>query len=293
MTPVLLVPLITPLGADGGIDIPALAGLSHAALAGGAAGIVLFGTLGEGQSFSLDERRAALEGLLAVGIAPDQITLGIGTAAVPEAVALARHGLALGVTRQLLLPPFFFKGVSDEGVYRVTAETLDAVGDPELRVLLYDIPPVTSVTYAPDVVARLQASHGAVIAGIKDSVPDWRHVETNLERFPDLEFFVGNEIFLPRALEMGGAGAISGLGNIAARQMAAIATGRADTGTFERMCALYHAIGRHPVIPTVKALTARQAGIPSLARPRAPLMPVDLGSMPEVVAALDALLGIG
>ncbi len=292
MTSSLLVPVITPLHTNGAIDIGALGQVADHVLSNGAAGIVLFGTLGEGQSFSVQERQEALEQLIARGADPAAIVLGIGANAQPDAVALARHGLRHGVHRQLLLPPFFFKGLGDEGVYRFFSTTIEAISDDTLRLMLYDIPPLTQVTLAPAVVTRLIEAHGDVIHGLKDSVPDRDHVEQSVRTFPGLQIFVGNEIFLPTALALGGSGAISGLGNIAPTQMAAIATGKAGEGSevFARMCALYDAISAQPVIPTVKALAAVQFGQPDWGVPRLPLSPVDLGTMPAVTEALDGLL---
>jgi 4-hydroxy-tetrahydrodipicolinate synthase len=294
-TPVLLVPLITPLGPDGSPDSQALLRLAHDVLAGGAAGVVLFGTLGEAQSFSVAERCSVLEALLRGGVDPARVTVGTGAAALPDVVALSRHALAAGCVRQLLLPPFFFKGVSDEGLHRFIAAAIEGAGDPRLRLTLYDIPGLVSVAIAPDVVARLVAGFGAVIAGIKDSVPDWAHVEASLRRFPSLDIFVGNEIFLPQACALGGAGAISGLGNIAPRQMAALVAGQdaPDPVLLAGMRAVYDRVGRYPVVPTVKALTARARNEPALAAVRPPLATVDPAAVPDAAAAADAFLAIG
>jgi 4-hydroxy-tetrahydrodipicolinate synthase len=291
-TPVLHVPLITPLAADGAIDLRSLSALAEDVLASGPAGVVLFGTLGEAQSFSVSERMAGLDALLDAGIDPARIMVGTGAAALPDVVALSKHALAAGCVRQLLLPPFFFKGISDEGLHAFIAGSIEQTGDPRLRLTLYDIPGVVSVAIARDVISRLIDAYGSTIAAIKDSVPSWDHVEQSIRSFPQLDVFVGNEIFLPRALAIGGAGAISGLGNIAPRQMAAIVAAGADGegASFERMCTLYDRIGRHPVVPAVKALTARARGDAGLARVRPPLMTFDLAEAADVTAAADAFL---
>lgn len=292
-TPVLHVPLITPLGVDGEIDLPRLTQLAQYILSQGAAGLVLFGTLGEAQSFSVAEREAGLEALLSAGIDPMQIIVGTGAAALPDTIKLSRHALASGCPRQLLLPPFFFKGIAQDGLYRFIAAVIDGVGDKSLRLTLYDIPGLVSVDISQAVIARLIKAYGPIIAGLKDSVPDWDHVESSIQAFPDMDVFVGNEIFLPQAIAHGGAGAISGLGNVAPRQMAAlVASGGKNEALFSAMCALYDCIAQHPVVPTVKALTARSRADASMAEVRAPLKTVDLADLPKVVAAADALLGI-
>lgn len=292
-TPVLHVPLVTPLTSGGTLDFPSLARLAQDMLAEGAAGVVLFGTLGEAQSFSVAERQAGLEALLSAGIDPSQIMVGTGAAALPDTLALSRHALAAGCVRQLLLPPFFFKGVSDEGLFRFIAAAIEGADDPQLRLMLYDIPGLVSVAISQGVIVRLTDRFGPVIAGIKDSVPDWAHVESSIRTFPNMDVFVGNEIFLPRAIELGGAGAISGLGNIAPRQMAALVGGSSnDAQLFAAVCTLYDCIARYPVVPTVKALTARVRGDAALAAVRAPLERSDLDKMPDVTAAADALCRI-
>lgn len=288
----LYVPVITPLMPDGVCDTQALATLSKNALQEGADGVVLFGTLGEGQSFSVGERKAALEALVSSGVRADRIIVGTGAAALPDAVELTRHALGIGVERSLVLVPFFFKGVSDRGIEDAIAQLIDAVGDTRMRLYLYDIPSVVGVAIAPAVIASLWKRYGAIIAGIKDSVADWAHVENSLKSFPNLEVFVGNEIFIPKALELGGAGAISGHGNIATRQLVALCKG--ETGRSGKLFAsvetLYHAIARYPVIPTVKALAAHRHANPDYAAVRAPLVRLDLSAAPEVVKTLDDLL---
>ncbi|SDX05271.1 dihydrodipicolinate synthase family protein [Roseicitreum antarcticum] len=293
-TPVLHVPLVTPLTPGGTLDLPSLARLAQDMLSEGAAGVVLFGTLGEAQSFSVAERKAGLDALLSAGIDPEQIMVGIGAAALPDTIELSRHALGSGCARQLLLPPFFFKGVSDEGLFRFIAATVEGADDPRLRLMLYDIPGLVSVAISQDVIARLTDRLGPVITGLKDSVPDWAHVESSIRTFPHLDVFVGNEIFLPRAIKLGGAGAISGLGNIAPRQMSALVASKGDDAhLFSAVCTLYDCIARHPVVPTVKALTARSREDATMAAVRAPLDMVNLDQMPEVTAAADALLAIG
>ncbi|SFZ80718.1 4-hydroxy-tetrahydrodipicolinate synthase [Devosia enhydra] len=287
----LFVPTITPLNADLSCDVAALDMLCKAALADGAEGIVLFGTLGEGQSFSVAERRTILEGLLAAGTPAEKLVVGTGAAALPDMVELTRHALAQGVERSLVIAPFFFKGVSDQGIEAALSQVIDAVDDSRMRVTLYDIPSVVGVAIAPKVIRSLRDRHGPVIAALKDSVGDWGHVHNSIASFPDLEVFVGNEIFLPQALAMGGAGAISGHGNFATRQLAALSAGaEGSDAIFAAVETLYHAVARHPVVPMVKALAGYRHGQPGFARVRAPLVAVE--PAPEVVAALDALRAI-
>lgn len=289
--PVLLVPLITPLLDDGSIDGAQLSAIARDVVEQGAAGVVLFGTLGEAQSFSLTERKAALEALVASGCSPDGIMVGIGAAALTDVVELARHAIGQGCFRQLLLPPFFFKGISNEGLEDFIAQAIDRIGDDRLRLTLYDIPSVVSVSIERRIIRSLIDRYGPIIAGIKDSVPDAAHVRDSVTDFPELAVFVGNEIFLPEAIALGAAGAISGLGNIAPAQMARIAGSetKADDPVFQQMCTLYAAIARHPVVPAVKALAGWRFDLEKLATVRPPLKTFDLKAAPDLIEILQEL----
>ena len=130
-----------------------------------------FGTTGEGPSFSVAERTAALDAMLGAGVPTSRLVAATGCAALPDTVALTRHALQAGVARSLVLPPFFFKELSDDAVYGCFARLVDSVADSRLRVYLYHIPQFSGVGVAPDVVARLAADYPGIIAGVKDSAP--------------------------------------------------------------------------------------------------------------------------
>ncbi|WP_116084911.1 dihydrodipicolinate synthase family protein [Tropicimonas sp. IMCC34011] len=285
------VPLITPLGPDGAPDADKLVMLAQRVMEEGADGLVLFGTLGEAQSFSVPERMAVFDALLEGGIAPDRLIVGIGAAALPDAVSLGRHAAHKGCLRQLLLPPFFFKGIGAVGLTAFFDAVIAGIGRADLRLVIYDIPGVVSVEVPQGVIADLRERHGDVIWALKDSVPDLAHVEASLSGLPGLSVFVGNEIFLPRAMELGARGAISGLGNIAPRQMKALC--RPDAGgdpAYGHLTRLYDAIGKLPVVPTVKALTAHRLGDPSLAVTRAPLPTVDVSGNATLLDLMEAFV---
>ncbi len=133
--------IVTPVEADGEIATGRLCEHARRLLRDGCHGITLFGTTGEAPTFSVAQRQAALEALLADGFEPGRITLGIGTCALADTLALARHGLAHGVRRQLMQPPFFYKRVSDEGLFAAFAEVIDRLGDGGIELLLYHFPP--------------------------------------------------------------------------------------------------------------------------------------------------------
>jgi 4-hydroxy-tetrahydrodipicolinate synthase len=226
-------------------------------------GLAAFGTNSEANSLSVDEKKKLLETLVGAGIPVDRLMPGTGCAALTDSIELTRHALSLGVNRVLMLPPFYYKGVSDEGLFRSYAEIIERTGSDALRVYLYHIPPVSQVPISLALIERLLTAYPNVIAGIKDSSGDWSNTSAMLERFQPRGFdvFAGSENFLLGALRAGGAGCITATGNVNpgpivdlfrnwqaddadARQKALDAT-RAVFAKFPMIPALKAAIGIH------------------------------------------------
>ena len=188
---------LTPLDASGGVDHGLLVAHARSLLAQGVDGVAPFGTTGEGQSFSMAERIAGIEALLAAGIGPERVVAATGCAALPETVALTRHGARAGCAACLVLPPFFWKDATDDGLFTWYAKVIDAVGDPSLRIYLYHIPQVSGTPLSVDLVERLAGAFPGVIAGVKDSAGDWSNTAALLARVPQLAILVGHEPHLP------------------------------------------------------------------------------------------------
>ncbi len=147
--------LLTPLTAELAIDIPAFARHACSLLAAGCTGVTPFGTTGEGPSFSVAERIAAVDGLIAGGVPAGRILVSTSCAALPDVVALTRHAVQAGAFGCLMLPPFFLKGVPDQGVIDAYRWVIDQVADPRLRIVLYHIPQVSGVALSHTVVETL------------------------------------------------------------------------------------------------------------------------------------------
>jgi 4-hydroxy-tetrahydrodipicolinate synthase len=249
---------LTPLDARGNVDCARFADHARRLLAEGVDGIAPFGTTGEGQSFSVAERSAGLEGLLAAGIPAANIVAATGCAALPDTVALTRHALTVGCPGVLVLPPFFFKGVTDEGVYASYAALIDAVADSRLRLYLYHIPQVTAVPITATVIARLRSAYPGIIAGLKDSGGDLANSRAMLARFPGLAVFVGHEPHLPPMLAAGGAGTICGVANLFPRSMRRLfdASGTPDeTAGLAEITKLLDIMVDYPLMPAFGAAT--------------------------------------
>ena len=272
------VALVTPFGPNGAVE-PARAGAHGARLIdAGADGVTLFGTTGEGASIGPTEREGVLGAVLAAGVAPERVTVCLCATSVDGAQAQARAALDQGVRRLLLTPPFYFKGVSDDGLLAWIAALLERIGGAGPELILYHIPQVTQVPLSPALIRRLKHAYGDAIFGVKDSAGDWEGTRALLPQ-EDLAVLVGDERLLARAAPLGGAGAISGLANLAPELLSRVVLGAIEE---PELNALVEEIVRHPVTPLVKALVGEATGESGWARVRPPLDPAD----PAVVRAL-------
>ena len=280
---------LTPLDSAGAPAHASLAAHVKRLFAAGIDGIALFGTTGEGQSFSLSERRAGLDALLSTGVAPERVLPGTGCAALTDAIELTRHAVHAGCAGALILPPFFFKGVSDEGIYASYARLIDGVADARLRLYLYHIPQVTGVPIPHDVVARLAAVYPEVLAGIKDSEGVLDHTRRLLARFRELAIFVGFEPDLPAALAAGGAGTISGIANLYPRLMRRLHDDALKAGYHEdlaRVEAFIAQLERYPLFAAFKTLLAELSSDRGWEALRPPLVPLDTTARRAWLAAV-------
>src|SRR5690349_10545915 len=158
-------------------------------------GLAPFGTTSEANSTSKDERMSLLDALVAAGIDPRRMMPGAGCCSITETVELTAHAVRHGCAGVLMLPPFYYKEVTEEGLYRYFSEVVQRVGDERLRIYLYHIPPVAVVGITPNLVERLVKAYPSAIAGIKDSSGDWNNTKTILDEFSGIGFdvFVGSE----------------------------------------------------------------------------------------------------
>jgi 4-hydroxy-tetrahydrodipicolinate synthase len=277
---------LTPLGHDGAIDHARLAAHARALFAQGVDGVAPFGTTGEGPSFSVAERRAGLDALLAAGIPASRLVAATGCAAFADAVALTRHAVQAGCARCLVLPPFFFKDLSDDAVYRYFAALIDAVADPRLSLYLYHIPQFSGVPIPPDVVAKLAADFPRVIAGVKDSGGDFARTKALLAQAPQLAILVGHEPDLPRLMRAGGAGTICGVANTFPRLVAPLLRPDVTKEDEDHMAAFVDVIFRFPFLPAFKAIRAAQMDDAAWRTLRPPLFALNEGDRARLFAAL-------
>src|SRR6184192_747310 len=179
-------------------------------------GLAVFGTNSEANSLSMDERAMLLEELVAAGVDPSRMMPGTGCCSIMETVKLTAQAVERGCAGVLMLPPFYYKDVSEEGLYRYFSEVVQRVGDARLKIYLYHIPPVAIVGIAPKLVERLLKVYPSAIAGMKDSSGDWNNTKTFLEAFAKEAFdvFVGSESFLLANMRNGCVGTITATANV-------------------------------------------------------------------------------
>jgi 4-hydroxy-tetrahydrodipicolinate synthase len=286
-----LVPVLTPFADDLRPQSSLYVEFCRSLLKEGAGGLAVFGTTSEANSMTVVERRGLLAALVEGGIEPSRLMPGTGASAIPDAVELTRAAIEAGAGGVLLLPPFYYKNVPEDGVFAYFAEVIERVGDRRLKVFLYHIPQVSGVPVTPDIVARLVDRYGATIAGLKDSSGDWNNTATLLSRFPQLSIFPGSERFLLPGLAAGAPGCISATANYDAaliRKVIETPEGPERERLARRMVAVRAAFEKHPVIPALKFMQARRSGDPSWKTVRPPLRPLADEAGRELLAALQA-----
>ena len=280
--------MLTPLDRNGGVDHRRLADHAQRLLARDVDGLAPFGTTGEGQSFGVGERAAGLAALLAAGIPAAKLAAASGCAALSETITLTRHGVQTGCAACLVLPPFFFKEPSDDGLYAWYSRLIEAVGDNRLRVLLYHIPQVTGVPLSVDLVARLAKAFPGVIAGVKDSSGDFANTQALLARVPQLAILVGHEPHLPRAIRAGGAGTICGVANTYPAIVRALLSANVTRADEERVATFIDIAFRQPYLPAFKAIVAAQTGDAGWHAMCPPHLPLDESQRRTLLGALAA-----
>ena len=288
-----LVPVLTPFTPSGDPDLGRFVAFCRWLLDQGAGGLSVFGTTSEANSMSSPERMALLDGLIEAGIPPGKLMPGTGACSITEAATLVRHAVGRGCGGVLLLPPFYYKGVGDDGILAFVSGVIDKVASSALRIYLYHIPPVAQVGYSLDLVARLIKAYPETVVGLKDSSGDWNNTAALLERCPGFAVFPGSEVFLLDALRKGGAGCITASGNVnvpGIRKAYENWRGPQAETLQAEITTLRKALQAYPMIPALKRIVAHFHKDPDWARVRPPLVALDQAQSAALIAEL-AMLG--
>jgi len=257
-------------------------------------GLAVFGTNSEGNSLSVGEKRDLIDALVGAGLPATRMMPGTGACALPDTVDLTRHAVARGCAGVLMLPPFYYKGVTDDGLFAGFAEVIERVGDANLRIYLYHIPQVSQVPITLSLIERLLARYPGTIAGIKDSSGDFTNTEAMLGRFQPRGFDVysGSETFLLATMRGGGAGCISATANVNPAAIARLARDWRSPEAQAQQAALdavRNAFQPFPMIAALKEAIAQCGGGEAWRSVRPPLVPLAADQRSALRTRLDAL----
>ena len=235
-----------------------------------------------------------MDALFDAGLPPQRMLPGVGCCAFPDTVELAKRAVAAGCAGVLMLPPFFYKNFTDDGLFRSYSEIIQRVGDARLRVYLYHIPPVSQVPLSAALIERLLTAYPKIVAGIKDSSGDWTHTAMLLENFQseDFDVFCGSEVFLLQTLRGGGAGSITATGNVNPAMIhdLFVRWREADADARqERITTIRRAFETLPTIAAMKCAIAWKRGDPQWREVRPPLMAVPAEKTGAFEEKLNAL----
>jgi 4-hydroxy-tetrahydrodipicolinate synthase len=287
-----LSPVLTPFGEDGKPSARRFVRHCRWLLDQGV-GLAVFGTNSEASSLSIAEKMALLDALLDAGVPASRLMPGTGACALPDVVAMTRHAVGAGCAGVLMLPPFYYKGVTDEGLFRGFASVIDAVADSRLRVYLYHIPPVTQVPLSLSLIERLLKAYPTAIAGVKDSSGNWENTDSMLREFQPQGFdvFAGSETFLLQTLRAGGVGCITATGNVNPTAILKLYREwqRPDAQVQQTALDVTRALfQKHPIIAAMKAAIAWKSGDTQWAAVRPPLVQLDATQCARLQTDLEA-----
>lgn len=284
---------VTPLKADYSLDVEAFPGLLRFLAQRGCHGAVILGTTGEGPSLSVTERLALYDAAVRVrNDYPDfRLIAGTGTPSLDETIHLTKDAFDKGLDGVLVLPPFYFRNASEEGLLLWYSELLKKAVPHDGAVLAYHIPAVSGVGLSLDLLARLRESFPGQFAGLKNSATEPAHTQALAERFGNrITVFAGDDSLFSAALAGGAAGCITALANLYSPLLCQIwdahqqGDSDAQAAAQAAMTKLRQQSGRFAPAPSlIKALLARQHGFPRWAV-RPPLLPLST-QMEEAAAA--------
>lgn len=239
-------------------------------------GLAVFGTNGEANSLSVEEKISLLDLLVDAGIDTTRLMPGTGHCALTDTVRLTSHAINLGCAGVLMLPPFYYKDVTDDGLFASFVEVIERVSSDQLRIYLYHIPPIAQVGISPDLVERLVTRYPETVVGIKDSSGDWDNTDALLRLgLEDFRVFAGSESFLLQNMRGGGAGCISATANVnpaAIHQLYADWQSTSADELQQRLDQIRSIVAKHPVIPALKAIVAEFSDDPQWTVVRPPLV---------------------
>ena len=261
-----------------------------------ASSVILFGTTGEGNSFSASERKKGLEAVLHAGVGPNHLMVGTGCNALMDTVDLTKHALNVGVRQVLVLPPFYYKNVTSDGLFASFDHLLQCVGHTNVEVYMYHFPQMSGISITPGLMERLLLAYPNHIRGLKDSSGDRESILEMIQHFPQLQIYAGSEQFLLDSLRAGGAGCISATANVTsllASELVSQSTSPRSENLQHHLYQIRRVIEQWPMIAALKALMQHITGDDQWANIRPPLRPLSSKDTQQCVQSYESAISTG
>jgi len=280
--------IATPIDEGGAPGLKRAVNLARYLLDNGCDGLNVLGTTGEATSFSVDERKGVMDAYKANGLPMHRLMVGTGAASVTDAVALTRHAADLGFGGALVLPPFYYKGVPDDGLAAYIETLVKATDQKPIPIYLYHFPAMSGLPWHVALIRRLLDSFSSRIAGLKDSSGDMAYARSAAAIAKNFAVFPSTEACLLEARRGDFAGCISATANLNA-DLCARAWSEGDTTALDAAVAIRKLFDGKPLVPGVKVLLAHIHGDAGLSRVRPPLAPFSAADRASVIAGHDAV----
>ena len=285
-------PVITPFNRDFTVDHKKLVNQCEW-LISQEVGLAIFGTNSEANSLSVDEKIFLLDKVIDYGIDPEKLMPGTGCCSMTDTINLTKHAVKVGCTGVLMLPPFYYKAVDDDGLFKYFSNIIESVNDERLRIYLYHIPPIAMVGISLKLIEALLKKFPNTIAGIKDSSGDWNNTQQMLnEKWDDFGIFVGSESFLLKTMQQGGAGCISATANINPRKIYNVYKNWQKSNASymqEEIDRVRSIVQKYPLIPALKSIVSHFHEDSGWNILRPPLKELHPNESKKLIAELEAI----
>jgi 4-hydroxy-tetrahydrodipicolinate synthase len=280
--------ITTAIDNNGEPDTARSTAFAHFLLDTGCDGLNVLGTTGEATSFSLDQRKRVMSAYAASGLPLDRMMVGTGAAALSDAIALTRHAAELGFAGALVLPPFYYKGVPDDGLVAYIDAIANATAAPAIPIYLYHFPAQSGLPWHVALIRRLLENFSDRIVGLKDSSGDMAYACEAASISPRFKVFPSTEAALPDARSGPFAGCISATANLNA-DLCARAYRTGDAAALAEAVAIRKLFDGKALVSGVKALVAHIQGDPQWARTAPPLSAFPAADRASVIAGYEAV----
>jgi 4-hydroxy-tetrahydrodipicolinate synthase len=291
--PAVLSPVLTPFKEDGSPDTQKLLKQCQWLESNGV-GQAIFGTNSEANSMSAGQKMATLTALVEGGLNPAHMMPGTGATSIDAAVNMTRHALGYKCAGVLMLPPFYYKDITDDGLFAYFSEVIQKIGDAALQIYIYNIPPVTKINLSLSLLERLTKAYPKTIVGMKDSSGDWAYTESVIKLLAPSGFrvYAGSEVFLMRTLRAGGVGCISATANVNPRAIADLTAHWRESDADQRQAALDQVrsvFAQYQMIAGMKTAVAHYSKDPEWLRVRPPLMQLSADQQAKLLSELQKM----